>query len=92
MRASRSRVLGVKAAFGWLAWSTKASGRLERFLDSSTPRPEAFPIQDQSDRVVTLSWPTSLDSSANASGSPWSSPNRPPPAHLVRWPHTLPGL
>src|SRR5215212_8208054 len=40
-RASLKRARGVKAA---LAWDTKASWLMKRFLDSSTSQPEAFPV------------------------------------------------
>ena len=46
--ACRSRALGVSAA---LAWDTKASWLLKRFLDSSTSQPEAFAFQQL--RVVS---------------------------------------
>jgi hypothetical protein len=39
--ASLKRARGVKAA---LAWDTKASWSVKRFLDSSTSPPEAFPV------------------------------------------------
>ena len=40
--ASRKRARGVRAA---LAWDTKASWFVKRFLDSSTSQPEAFAYQ-----------------------------------------------
>ena len=63
-RANRSRARGVKAA---LAWDTKTSWVRERFLDSSTPRPEVFAFQAPSDRVVARSRPTCPVSTASAS-------------------------
>src|ERR1700743_1325203 len=54
--ASFNRVRRVNAA---LAWDTKTSWVADRFLDSSTPRPEVFAIQAHSDRVVTRPQPTS---------------------------------
>src|SRR4051812_28545195 len=54
-RASLKRARGVSAA---LAWDTKTSWVVERFLGSSTPRPEVFALQAHSDRVVTRSRPT----------------------------------
>src|SRR4051794_36660121 len=54
-RASLKRARGVRAA---LAWDTKTSRVVKRFLDSSTPRPEVFAHQAHSDRVVTRSRPT----------------------------------
>src|SRR5215218_4221820 len=39
--ASLNRARGVNAA---LAWDTKASWLMKRFLDSSTSQPEAFPV------------------------------------------------
>src|ERR1700753_3984896 len=52
-----------------LGWDTKTSWVAERFLDSSTPRPEVFAHQDHSDRVVTRFQPTSLISTASARSS-----------------------
>lgn len=42
---SRNRVIGVSVA---LAWDTKASGSMKRFLDSSTSQPEASTGQPNS--------------------------------------------
>jgi integrase len=37
-----------------VAWDTRASRFVKRFLDNSTPRPEALTHQDPLDRVVTI--------------------------------------
>src|SRR3954468_10592617 len=63
-RASLNRARGVSAA---LAWDTKTSRVVERFLDSSTPPPEVFAFQAHSDRVVTRSRPTCPISTASPS-------------------------
>src|SRR3954464_15153404 len=77
-RASRRRPRGVKAA---LAWDTKASWLMERFLDSSTPQPEAFTNHAHSHRVVTQPQPTCLGStSSEAHAAPATCAMAPPSA------------
>jgi hypothetical protein len=58
--ARRIRARGVNAA---LAWDTKASWLMKRFLDSSTSQPEAFPVtQAHRHKTGQRPWTSHLDS------------------------------
>src|SRR3954453_20707233 len=79
-RASLKRARGVSAA---LAWDTKTSWVVERFLGSSTPRPEVFAYQAHSDRVVTRSRPTCPVSTASSGPRTHREHQRPPDERRV---------
>src|SRR5689334_411693 len=76
-RPAREPQAGARGQ-GSVAWDTKTSRVVERFLDSSTPRPEVFAYQDHSDRVVTQPQPTGPVSTARTG----CRCDRRPPWHL----------